>query len=142
MPAKIIVGLDGSKQSFKALKKAIEWTKKVKGKLLIVSVAMFPFAEASHDIYVPGADVTLDYFTRLHYNALKQARKSRVKAESHILRGLPQEAMVRLAKKVKAELIVLGRHGQGVEESMESFVLGSVTSDVSRKAPCNVLIVG
>ena len=42
------------------------------------------------------------------------------------------------ARKVKADLIVLGRHGTS---SIGEFFFGDVTEKVARKAPCAVLLV-
>jgi nucleotide-binding universal stress UspA family protein len=46
--------------------------------------------------------------------------------------------IVRLAKEVKADLIVLGTHGRS---GVSRLVLGSVAEGVMRKAPCPVLTV-
>jgi nucleotide-binding universal stress UspA family protein len=45
------------------------------------------------------------------------------------------------AKEIGADMIVIGRHGEGVLSNIISAVLGSVAEVVIRKSPCPVLVV-
>jgi universal stress protein A len=45
------------------------------------------------------------------------------------------------AKEIRADLIVIGRHGEGVLSNIISAVLGSVAEVIIRKSPCPVLVV-
>jgi len=45
------------------------------------------------------------------------------------------------AKEINADMIVIGRHGEGVLSHIISAVLGSVAEVVIRKSPCPVLVV-
>jgi nucleotide-binding universal stress UspA family protein len=60
---------------------------------------------------------------------------SGVEASSKIEQGHPADRIVALAKERDAAYVVLGCHGP------RSSLLGSVSADVSRRAPCPVLIV-
>lgn len=55
-----------------------------------------------------------------------------------IRRGTPFVEIVRYAKDVDADLIVIGTHGRG---GLAHVLLGSVAEKVVRKAPCPVLTV-
>lgn len=51
--------------------------------------------------------------------------------------GAPAEAIVRVARKWRADLIVMGSHGRG---KVTGILLGSVSQDVLRSAPCPILV--
>lgn len=53
-------------------------------------------------------------------------------------RGLPGEAILATAKKLKSSYIVIGSHGHG---AVFDLLAGSTTHRVLRKAPCPVLVV-
>jgi len=56
----------------------------------------------------------------------------------HIDVGYPPVMILQHAAHCNADLIVLGRHGQG---GLETFLLGSVSKDVAQAANCDVLLV-
>ncbi len=58
--------------------------------------------------------------------------------ESIVKTGSPVDQILHVAKKIKADLIVLGSHGSG---RTKRFLLGSVCDYVMEHAPCSVLIV-
>lgn len=51
--------------------------------------------------------------------------------------GGPAEAIVEVAKKWRADLIVMGSHGRG---KVTGILMGSVSQDVVRNAPCPILV--
>ena len=52
--------------------------------------------------------------------------------------GDPREVIIEVAKKLRAELIVMGTHGRrGITRAL----IGSVAESVVRTAPCSVLVV-
>jgi nucleotide-binding universal stress UspA family protein len=67
--------------------------------------------------------------------------RTRLRGLSHtykILQGRPAAEIVAAAKKVGADLIVMGTHGRS---GLTRVLLGSVAESVLRKAPCPVLTV-
>jgi len=52
--------------------------------------------------------------------------------------GVPFAEIVRHAREVEADLIVMGSHGR---TGIEHLMIGSVAERVVRKAPCSVLVV-
>ena len=56
-------------------------------------------------------------------------------------RGEAAALTLAYAKEIGADLIVIGRHGQGVMMNIITAVLGSVAEVIIRKSPCPVLIV-
>jgi nucleotide-binding universal stress UspA family protein len=58
--------------------------------------------------------------------------------EAHVVHGKPFVEIIRLAREVEAEVVVIGSHGQsGIAETL----FGSTAERVVRKAPCAVLVV-
>jgi nucleotide-binding universal stress UspA family protein len=53
--------------------------------------------------------------------------------------GDPAEELVRAASELRADLVIVGRRGGADAPRVEP---GSVSADVVRRAPCNVLVVG
>jgi nucleotide-binding universal stress UspA family protein len=69
---------------------------------------------------------------------LAAAYDAGVAAEHTVLEGLPPVRIVEIAKARKADMIVMGTHGR---TGIARFLIGSTTEEVTRRAPCPVLIV-
>jgi nucleotide-binding universal stress UspA family protein len=61
-----------------------------------------------------------------------------VKFSHRLERGEASAQILKIAAETKADLIVMGTHGRG---GLSRLLIGSVTEDVMRKAPCPVLTV-
>lgn len=61
-----------------------------------------------------------------------------VKADGKVVEGRPDEAIVKVAEEVGADLIVMGSHGR---TGMVKVLLGSITERVIGQAVCPVLVV-
>jgi nucleotide-binding universal stress UspA family protein len=61
-----------------------------------------------------------------------------VAVSPHVLVGSPANQIVRLASELGTGLIVIGSHGK---RSLEELLLGSTVENVTRHAPCPVLVV-
>jgi nucleotide-binding universal stress UspA family protein len=70
--------------------------------------------------------------------AAAEARESGVVVELHRVAEEPPDALVAVAKKVDADLLVVGNRGMS---GARRFVLGSVPNTVSHHCPCSLLIV-
>ncbi len=57
---------------------------------------------------------------------------------SALIRGRPAAAIVRFAAEERLDLLVVAGHGHG---GLRHLVVGPVTEDVVRSAPCPVLVV-
>jgi nucleotide-binding universal stress UspA family protein len=81
--------------------------------------------------------LTEDRFSKL----LEGVDSSQVEVERLSMRGDSDAVIITYAKKIDADIIVIGRHGAGVMDSILSRVLGSVAESVIKKSPCPVLVV-
>ncbi|WP_269758184.1 universal stress protein [Thalassobacillus sp. C254] len=64
--------------------------------------------------------------------------ESGVYCKKHILRGDPAVGITSFAAANKSDLIVLGSRGLN---SLQQFILGSVSEKVLHTSPCTVLII-
>ena len=141
---KILVPVDGSEGSWRALNSAVELGEKFDSELIVVNVIQ-PYNNAAL-LAVP-----LDHATVSQGNSelekigdkvleMAQERLASYKGakEFNLEIGHPSERIIALAKKAKADAIVIGSRGlSGIAE----FFLGSVSSKVSQYANVPVLIV-
>jgi nucleotide-binding universal stress UspA family protein len=74
----------------------------------------------------------------LAYQVKVARRQATVPVIGHFAEGDPAYQIVRVARTVKADLLVLGT---GDHAGLERFLVGSVAEKVSRHAPCSVVIV-
>jgi nucleotide-binding universal stress UspA family protein len=139
----IVVGTDGSETATRALEEATRFAKALACELHIVS-AYEPMHGAkvsgSQGAAVEGQSVPADAEVRTVVDeAAAHARMDGVEARTHTVTGDPADALLEVADKVDAGLIVVGSRGM---HGMKGRVLGSVPNKVSHSARCNVLIVG
>lgn len=121
---RILVGIDGSLQSKKALAEAVSIAKHFSGSIKAVSIyekGMEKKAEAL--INEAKADLEKEHVT---FDA------------SSILGSNPAKALETIAKQENFDLIVVGSRGLGGKVSI---LIGSVSKTVVGNAYCNVLVV-
>ena len=142
----VVVGTDGSESSLRAVDRAAAIAADHSAKL-IVATAHLPVPEEKGRYAIPpGSTHGQDYRTvgeAPFYAILRDARERAHKAgaknvEEKDIVGAPINALVHLAEEVHADLLVVGNVGLS---SVAGRLLGSVPSEVSRKAKTDVLIV-
>ena len=151
---KILVPLDGSEHSTRALGKAVEIAKKFGSKITLIhaySVSVQPIMMPEPTaMSMPGIPVlTAGEVTRVTDAARKagnnilQDGEAKVKAEGVeveklLLEGHAVQEIVRVAKEGNFDLIVMGARGLS---KIKVILLGSVSDAVIHHATCPVLIV-
>ncbi len=142
----LVVGTDGSDSSLRAVDRAASIAADHDAKL-IVATAHNPVPEERGRYAIPpGSDHGQDYRTvgeAPFYAILRDARERAHQAgakdvEEKSVVGAPINALVHLAEEVNADLLVVGNVGLS---SVAGRLLGSVPSEVSRRAKTDVLIV-
>jgi nucleotide-binding universal stress UspA family protein len=153
--SKILVPYDGSKYAEKALNKAVNLAKLIKGsEIIILNVieeiltppVVFP-TRIRH--YKTGEDTTLStYFrdlqTDMRYKMIntlekiKQKYENSVKIRTVVLVGSAEDKIVEFANRQNVDLIVMGSRGL---KGMSRLLMGSVSRNVSEKVKCSVMIV-
>ena len=69
-------------------------------------------------------------------NKFPQAQQ--VTIETKVLRGIPSREILRIQKKINADMVVIATHGQS---AFEEFLFGNTASKIIRYSKCSVLVV-
>lgn len=140
---RIVYASDFSPASRRAFAVATEFAREHRAALTIVHVLM-PLLPGGPDVPVSAATLNeIERGTRLWAERQGQrlaakARKAGVKAVATVEQGDPSAEILRVARRVRAGLIVIGTHGR---TGLPRLVLGSVADRVVRTATCPVLTV-
>ena len=137
---KILVAVDGSKESEWAFKKAMEISKRNNASLLlahIIDTRTFATVEAYDRTIAERAE---NYATELLNSYEDQALQAGVKEVlTEIEYGSPKIKIAKtVAPKHKVDLIICGATGLN---AVERFFIGSVSEHITRYANCDVLVV-
>jgi nucleotide-binding universal stress UspA family protein len=159
LKGRVIVALDGSEQSVRAIDVACELAGKYDVELEAVSVFDPNYHRVAFDSIAKilsgemGEVFKSDEQEKLHEDvidkglakiyqghldrALKKVRNSGLELKTTLLEGKPYDEILKYVDKVKPSLLVLGR--TGIHE-ISGLDLGSATENILRNAKCNVLI--
>lgn len=138
MISRIIVPTDGSKVAQKAAIYAVELAKQTGAALTLLSVIdrRFVISQSVSSTASPThlTEPVEDYLkqeAKSYAEELERlCKRNRVKFSSIIKSGHPVAEIAKEARKIKADLIVMGSHGKS---ALRSAVLGSVTFGVAHK---------
>jgi nucleotide-binding universal stress UspA family protein len=134
---KIVVGLDFSQMSERALEVAVNLARQAGGaELHLVHVVARPVTELAPTLDI--GEITEGARKNLHDAMTRMARWPEIRAFSHIVTGVPPREIARVADESEADLIVVGTHGR---RGLGRAFFGSVAEHVIRFAPCSVLTV-
>ena len=134
---KILVPMDGSKGSFRALDEAITLAKKFGAQ--ITGLYVLQVAYDSPDlIYVPETQSRLKKVEAFLKNAEKQVIKNKIAFKKETLFGQESKRIIDFAQKEKFDLIVIGSRGLNPIKKM---ILGSVSNSVVNKSKIPVLVI-
>ncbi len=159
LEGRVIVTVDGSEQSFRAVEMASDLAVKYNLELEAVSV----YDPHYHHVAFNGIAKILsgemgevfksDEQEKLHEDvidkglekiyqghlesALKKVMESGIKLKTTLLEGKPYDQILKYIDKVQPSLLVLGRTGIHAIDGLD---LGSATENILRNAKCNVLI--
>ena len=139
---RILFPIDFSEGSMNALDYAISLSKEYNSRLYLLHVV--------HDISMTAGwqvpHIRIDEFYReMEEGAKKEMEKfcreelrGIENIEQIVLRGIPDEEILRVARDKKIDIIVIGTHGR---TGIDRLLFGSTAEKVVRKAPCPVLSV-
>ncbi len=140
---KILLGVDESPFSRKAVDfvKSLHWPESTTVVVMsAVQLVVTAWVEA-YGAMVPDTEYR-DHVTGLHTELVagivKELEGTGLKVESRVVTGDPRIELVEMARKEKADLVVVGSHGR---TGIAKLLVGSVASHVMTHAPCSVLVV-
>lgn len=151
---KILVPLDSSEHSIRALQTAIEIAKELGGKLTLLhvyNVTVTPMVVPEPTTLTPSGvpvitptevsrmvEAARDVGKHILDDAERKAQKEDVHFESTLKEGNTVQEILKLAKEGNSDLIVIGVRGVS---KLRELLLGSVSENVIKHAPCPVLVV-
>jgi len=142
---RILVPVDGSDTSTRALVAALQMARESGGSVRIVHVIEELAQVIAYDPYgaYPGdlSKVLHDSGRKILDEALNVAQSAGVSAEQHLIEAGGQrlaDAVIDDASRYKADLIVVGTHGR---RGLGRVLLGSGAEQIIRQAPIPVLVI-
>lgn len=134
---KILVPVDGSKYSNKALAHACELAKMHDAVLLLIYVVdkSIPVNFLDRKEYL---SLLRNYGKKIMKKASSVTKQRGVNSKQIIKEGNVSKEIIKAAKSEKCNLIVVGNKGLG---ATARFFLGSVSTKLAADSPCSVLIV-
>ncbi len=146
--SKILVCIDGSKKSQKALSKAISIAKKFDSKLtllLVVEERLVDFwDDTEFKVDIERPQIHLKKESKIYQQAVKilndlaKRIPSQTNYVTDILTGDPAKVIINYAKKKNPDLIIIGSRGLG---GFKKLLLGSVSSKVVSHVSTSVLVI-
>ncbi|WP_373838090.1 universal stress protein [Methanospirillum sp.] len=142
----ILIGVDGSKESFRALNYAISIAKQFNGTVdVMYSIPPRVYAElAEREVKIEESSGNVRFISMLqqeenHIRDLVQeiGSKEELDIGFHTRVGDPVEAMIEYVTTFEIELIVVGSSGKGMADRL---ILGSVSTGIVHKSPVPVLV--
>ena len=135
---KILVPLDGSGHSLKALEMAVKIALKFDGKITLIhvysiggfAISPTPVQEFIEAIRKAGVDILA--------NGEKRVKAKGIHVETLLIEGHAVEQIVKACREGKFDLVVMGARGLS---KIKEILLGSVSDGVTRHACCPVLVV-
>lgn len=138
---RIVHATDFSAASEPAFAQALEIARRERAELVLVHVLepISPFPGGDDRARHRDLRIVMEASARRALGPLlARAKHARVSARGVVTEGWPPEEIVKLARKRRADLIVVGTHGR---TGMKRLMLGSVAERVILLAPCPVLTV-
>jgi nucleotide-binding universal stress UspA family protein len=140
----VVVGTDGSDSSYRAVDRAASIARDSAAKLVLVcayhpashrEVALAEDALRAESYKVVGSAPAEDTLRTAAERAAAAGAEAAVRLA---VEGDPVKALIGALETYEADLLVVGNRGLN---TLAGRLLGSVPADVSRRSPCDVLIV-
>ena len=133
---KILCPIDFEPYSIEALEMACELAQERNATIHLLHVARIP----SGDMDVPLPIVANPRWERAARGKLERIARDRLEGKVtyliHVISGIPDSDVARVAKELGVDLVVMATHGR---KGLSHFILGSVAEHVIREADCPVL---
>jgi len=143
---RILVAIDGSENSLRAARWAVDLAKREGASLFIVNVIPVPVYSSSNQIGT-ATPALKEFYDKARTdaevvvkNVVTKAESSGVKVRGEIIENVPSvaQAITDYAEEWKVQLIVVGTRGLS---GFKKLLLGSVSSALVSHSPCSVLVV-
>ena len=133
----ILVPIDGSENSQKALLQACEIAKNYKSNLILVYVVDKPISLNLLD-RKEYLEILRNFGSKVLIKGKQTANLAGIDATTIMKEGNISNEIVKIAKNKKCNLIIIGSKGL---RATARFFLGSVSNKLANNSPCSILIV-
>lgn len=138
---KIVVGVDGSEHSDRAVAWALEEARMRQAKIQLVTAWHIPSFVYGGPGFAPQISAAVDDTFRgvaeeVSNTATEQVRSAGIDVEATVVQDQAADALIEAAK--DANLLVVGSRGHG---GFAGLLLGSVSAQCAHHAPCPLVIV-
>jgi nucleotide-binding universal stress UspA family protein len=137
-PPRYLVATDGSPAAREAVRQAVELARESGATLSILYVRHAPLPVLGDPFYERTLSEELARGRAIVEAAAATVRKAGVATEVDTLEGNPATQIVELARRRRADMIIVGSRGRG---AVAGTLLGSVSKAVVNSADCPVLVV-
>jgi len=138
MLTKILVGLDGSKGSFKALEEGLLLATLAGVELHTISVEEVPRFPGTIGEVIEEKEAQDTRFGAAIAQARKMAEDRGVKLRPHVVIGHEVKTIVEFVQENQYDLLILGFMGHS---AVYDRIMGGTCQNLLRLAPCSVLVV-
>jgi len=135
---KILLGLDGSKGSFKALEEAVALAKEFGAELHTISVEEIPHYAGTVGEVVETKDLADHKFHEAIVQARAMAHREGIEIQAHVIVGHEVKTILEFVKSHGFDLLVVGFMGHS---AIYDRMMGSTCQSLVRLAPCTVMVV-
>jgi len=134
----VVVGTDGSDSSLHAVERAAEVAHESAAKLVILCAYGDEYKAIGRSFAPDDPDPAGPSEDAVRVATERAAARGASNIEQVVVEGDPVKALLSVLSEHDADLLVVGNKGLN---KIAGRLLGSVPADVSRRAPCDVLIV-
>jgi len=153
MIQRILVPMDGSRQSLKALNWATDVAEKYQASIMILRVVTLSMLDVAIGTAASGGPIikknfleeaekrdkeTMAHIRKYLSDIVKKVNEKGIEASCRVMVGDPAESIKTCAGKEKIDLIVMNTNGKGW---LKRAIMGSVTDDILRTSKTPVLVI-
>jgi len=140
MFSKILVPVDGSNNSYKALEAALVLSEKLGSKISVVNVMeQVPITHIESEKLLSDL---LEAYKKENQEILSKcsdiAHQKGITIKTVLLQGNPAPVILDYSKKENFDLVIMGSRGMG---KFKELILGSVSSKIVHHSPCAIMII-
>jgi len=135
---KFVLGFDGSDGARLALAKTAELAAKLGAEVHVVAVGRLPEYAETRDEVDDAKERAEQYYKERVKEAASALAGKAVRVEMRVEFGKPSDVLIRVAKAIGADLIVLGTNPHSV---LHRRVVGATADKVVDRAECTVMVV-
>jgi universal stress protein A len=134
----ILVPLDFSETSLKALQYAVSFAKQFGAKLTLLHVVQSPAYTVDFSYYPPLRPEQLAGIEKQLEDIRNRMIPAEISVDIAVRENLVFEGILERAREMRADLIIATTHGH---TGLKHLMLGSIAENIVRRAPCPVLVV-